>query len=385
MIEDREHDEHEHDRAQRLAPVADLLLAGGSGRRPRTRAARASRSPTAACARSRTRASAATRRPRCRCRGPARDEQHGRERRGTARCTGASCGSRCATRPRSPRRRARSRAAGARRTTTRVPLLSSDCTDEADSTITTPMTFSTATTMTQQQVGRGALRCPPWPRRAGRPATRSTGRGARGSGSAVVLTRPPSCSAMSAADLPAGSRHPAARSSRTSRTTRRRATAARCLRARRARPRRRPRRASSRHGPSARAPPSARSTSSGVSPIATTPDQALRRRGQRCRGRRPCCRPPASSTTRSKPSSALSVAWGFVAFESSKYSTPEALPTGSTRWWSLSKFVSAVATPRRGPPPTASAAAAAAQRVRQVVGQPRRQRPRSRRSRRPPV
>ncbi len=69
--------------------------------------------------------------------------------------------------------------------------------------------------------------------------------------------------------------------------------------------------------------------------------------------------PPARRTTRSKPASALSVAWGFVAFESSKYSTPEALPTGCTRWWSLGKFTntSRAASTR---PPTATAAAVAA-------------------------
>ena len=94
---------------------------------------------------------------------------------------------------------------------------------------------------------------------------------------------------------------------------------------------------------------------------------------------------------RRTPASAARVAWGFVAFESSKYRTPQASPTGATRWGSLRKFSSAALDPaaRRADvdarPPRRRARSCgrggANARSRRVARAPRRQDRRSRRRR----
>ena len=65
--------------------------------------------------------------------------------------------------------------------------------------------------------------------------------------------------------------------------------------------------------------------------MATT---ALSRRSSATRSCRstPLFRPPAMSTTDSKPATAALVAWGVVAFESSYQRTPSRSATSSTRW-----------------------------------------------------
>ena len=63
---------------------------------------------------------------------------------------------------------------------------------------------------------------------------------------------------------------------------------------------------------------------------------------------RPLLRPPAMSTTESKPARAASVAWGAVAFESSYQRTPPASPTSSTRWGRPAKLGERRPARRRG-------------------------------------
>ena len=86
---------------------------------------------------------------------------------------------------------------------------------------------------------------------------------------------------------------------------------------------------------------------------------------------RPLLRPPATSTTESKPARAARAAWGLVAFESSTKVTPPLWPTGVTRWGSPENEAS---TERRAssPTPRSPAAAAAARALAMSCGPDRR-------------
>ena len=99
-------------------------------------------------------------------------------------------------------------------------------------------------------------------------------------------------------------------------------------------------------------------TVSVASPMATT----ARSRGANFRSRprsRDRSRPPAISTTCSKPSSALAAACPFVAFESSTYCTPSTSPTNCTRCGSPVQPASVRATADTSAPARNDAAAAA--------------------------
>ena len=99
-------------------------------------------------------------------------------------------------------------------------------------------------------------------------------------------------------------------------------------------------------------------TVSVASPMATT----ARSRGANFRSRprsRDRSRPPAISTTCSKPSSALAAACPFVAFESSTYCTPWTSPTNCTRCGSPVQPASVRATADTSAPARNDAAAAA--------------------------
>ena len=252
-------------------------------------------------------------------------EQHGRDARGTARCTGASCGSRCATRPRSPTTPSPVQSSWRSKNHHAVPLLSSDCTDDAESTITTPMTLSTATTMSEQQVGRRALRARPCVHTRRTPARRSAGHPEPpGSRLAVVLT------------------HAGSRLGDEARTSLLEVVTALLVALvpveRRARRReqhgvagrgevgggvdRGPHRVGTdRRARDHRAP---RSTSSGVSPIATTARRCSLRRGERRRGRRPCCR--RRRAARPARTRRARSAWRGGSSPSSRRSTPPRKP-----------------------------------------------------------
>ena len=138
-------------RAQRLAPVVDLALLAGEdvGGEHEERELRDLR---------RLHAPRAEPEPAARAVDPDADagnehqhEQHRREREERDGVPAPRACSRCATRPRSPTMPRPVHSSWRSKNHHALPLLSSDCTEDAESTITTPMTFSTATTISSSR------------------------------------------------------------------------------------------------------------------------------------------------------------------------------------------------------------------------------------------